>query len=66
MILTQQINYPYLKQNEVDPVVLAAVKRPDYISPLDDLAFVMYQDPEISGIIRELDKKKVQCVLSNW
>ena len=37
--------------------------RPDYISPLDDLAFAMYQDPEISQIIRDLDKKKSDCVI---
>jgi hypothetical protein len=40
------------------------VKRPDYISPLDDLAFAMYQDPEISQIIRDLDKKKSDCVIA--
>lgn len=54
-----------MKQNEADPTVLAALKRPDYISPLDDLAFSMYQDSEISSIIRELDKKKAECVLSS-
>lgn len=48
-----------------DPSVLAVVKRPDYISPLDDLAFAMYQDQEISAIIIDLDKKKTECVLSN-
>ena len=46
-----------------DSTAFAAAKRPDYISPLDDLAFVMYQDPEISQIIRTLDKKKCDCVL---
>ena len=46
-----------------DSTALAAAKRPDYISPLDDLAFVMYQDPEISQIIRSLDKKKCDCVI---
>jgi hypothetical protein len=61
----KKINYPYLKANEADPTVLAAVKRSDYISPLDDLAFAMYQDAEISQIIRDLDKKKADCVLSN-
>jgi hypothetical protein len=44
--------------------VLAVVKRPDYISPLDDLAFAMYQDQEISSIILDLDKKKTEAVLS--
>lgn len=37
--------------------------RPDFISPLDDLAFDMYQDPEIAGIIRKLEKKKQEAVL---
>jgi len=48
---------------ELDPAAYAAQKRPDYISPLDDLAFTMYQDPEISQIIRSLDKKKNNCVV---
>lgn len=39
--------------------------RPDFISPLDDLAFDMYQDPEIAGIIRKLEKKKQEAVLRN-
>jgi centrosomal protein CEP104 len=39
------------------------VNRPDFISPLDDLAFDMYQDPEIAGIIRKLEKKKQEAVL---
>lgn len=49
---------------DLDPAALAAAKRPDYISPLDDLAFVMYQDPEIRKIIQSLDKKKCDCVVS--
>ncbi|XP_050411830.1 centrosomal protein of 104 kDa isoform X3 [Patella vulgata] len=36
---------------------------PDYISPLDDLAFDMYQDPEIAQIIRKLERKKQEAVL---
>jgi centrosomal protein CEP104 len=48
---------------DADPSVVAAVNRPDYISPLDDLAFAMYQDPEISQIIRALDKKKTEFVI---
>ena len=56
-----------MKQNvETDPVVLAAMKKHDYVSPLDDLAFAMYQDPEVSTIIRSLDKKKAECVLSEF
>lgn len=32
------------------------------ISPLDDLAFDMYQDPEVAHIIRLLDQKKQDMV----
>ncbi|XP_029974326.1 centrosomal protein of 104 kDa isoform X2 [Salarias fasciatus] len=34
----------------------------DTISPLDDLAFDMYQDPEVAHIIRLLDQKKQDMV----
>ncbi|XP_005057688.2 PREDICTED: centrosomal protein of 104 kDa [Ficedula albicollis] len=34
----------------------------DSISPLDDLAFDMYQDPEVAQIIRRLDEKKRESV----
>ncbi|NXE76319.1 CE104 protein, partial [Cochlearius cochlearius] len=36
--------------------------KPDSISPLDDLAFDMYQDPEVAQIIRRLDEKKHEAV----
>uniref|UniRef100_A0A8C8SIB0 Centrosomal protein of 104 kDa n=1 Tax=Pelusios castaneus TaxID=367368 RepID=A0A8C8SIB0_9SAUR len=36
--------------------------KPDSISPLDDLAFDMYQDPEVAQIIRKLDEKKHEAV----
>ncbi|XP_053941925.1 centrosomal protein of 104 kDa [Cuculus canorus] len=36
--------------------------KPDCISPLDDLAFDMYQDPEVAQIIRRLDEKKRTAV----
>ncbi|GAB1289308.1 Centrosomal protein of 104 kDa [Apodemus speciosus] len=36
--------------------------RSDYISPLDDLAFDMYQDPEVAQIIRRLDERKREAV----
>ncbi|NWH76291.1 CE104 protein, partial [Piaya cayana] len=36
--------------------------KPDCISPLDDLAFDMYQDPEVAQIIRRLDEKKRAAV----
>ncbi|KAJ8371149.1 hypothetical protein SKAU_G00111770 [Synaphobranchus kaupii] len=34
----------------------------DFISPLDDLAFDMYQDPEVAQTIRKLDEKKQEAV----
>jgi len=46
-----------------DPGVEGFFNRPDYISPLDDLAFDMYQDPEIAQIIRRLERKKQEAVL---
>uniref|UniRef100_K7F8X3 Centrosomal protein of 104 kDa n=1 Tax=Pelodiscus sinensis TaxID=13735 RepID=K7F8X3_PELSI len=36
--------------------------KPDSISPLDDLAFDMYQDPEVAQIIRKLDERKHEAV----
>ena len=39
--------------------------RPDQISPLDDLAFDMYQDPEVALLIRKLDAKK-QKAAQGW
>ena len=35
----------------------------DQISPLDDLAFDMYQDPEVAAIVRRLDRQKQRAVL---
>lgn len=40
--------------------------RPDYINPLDDLAFDMYQDPEVGQIIKKLDRKKQEAVLRKF
>lgn len=37
-------------------------RKADAISPLDDLAFDMYQDPEVAQIIRKLDEKKHEAV----
>jgi len=37
-------------------------RKSDYISPLDDLAFDMYQDPEVAQIIRKLDERKREAV----
>ncbi|KAK2490628.1 hypothetical protein MC885_009174 [Smutsia gigantea] len=38
------------------------IMKSDYISPLDDLAFDMYQDPEVAQIIRKLDERKHEAV----
>ncbi|XP_052715307.1 centrosomal protein of 104 kDa-like isoform X2 [Crassostrea angulata] len=51
------------KAIEADPSLEGLYNKPDFISPLDDLAFDMYQDPEIAGIIRKLEKKKQEAVL---
>ncbi|CAD5115537.1 DgyrCDS4504 [Dimorphilus gyrociliatus] len=48
----------------VDPAAAGVYNRPDYISPLEDLAFDMYQDPEIAQIIRKLEVKKQAAVLN--
>ena len=37
-------------------------RRSDQVAIIDDLAFAMYQDPEIAAIIRNLDRKKQECV----
>ncbi|KAJ8021473.1 hypothetical protein HOLleu_38689 [Holothuria leucospilota] len=50
-------------QNAIDPAVLGAMNNPDFISPMDDLAFDMYQDPEVAQIIRKLDLRKNEAVL---
>jgi centrosomal protein CEP104 len=50
---------------ETDAAVFGAVNRKDYISPMDDLAFDMYQDPEVAQIIRKLDVRKNEAVL-HW
>ena len=49
-----------------DDPAAGAYNRPDYISPLDDLAFDMYQDPEVAQIIRKLERKKQEAVLRKW
>ncbi|XP_010626126.1 centrosomal protein of 104 kDa isoform X2 [Fukomys damarensis] len=53
----------YLGHSPEDPALEATyVGRSDYISPLDDLAFDMYQDPEVAQIIRRLDERKREAV----
>ncbi|UJR26748.1 hypothetical protein I4U23_008063 [Adineta vaga] len=48
------------ENNENQPDLV--LTRSDQISILDDLAFAMYQDPEIAAIIKNLDRKKQECV----
>ncbi|XP_075406491.1 centrosomal protein of 104 kDa [Tenrec ecaudatus] len=53
----------YLGHNAEDPALDGThTGKPDYISPLDDLAFDMYQDPEVAQIIRKLDERKREAV----
>jgi len=40
--------------------------RSQYFSPLDDLAFDMYQDPDVAQVIRKLEKKKRDAVSSKY
>ncbi|XP_047291117.1 centrosomal protein of 104 kDa isoform X6 [Homo sapiens] len=53
----------YLGHNSEDPALEGTyARKSDYISPLDDLAFDMYQDPEVAQIIRKLDERKREAV----
>uniref|UniRef100_A0A9L0RAJ9 Centrosomal protein of 104 kDa n=1 Tax=Equus caballus TaxID=9796 RepID=A0A9L0RAJ9_HORSE len=53
----------YLGHNTEDPALEGSCAgKSDYISPLDDLAFDMYQDPEVAQIIRKLDERKREAV----
>uniref|UniRef100_A0A8C2V9U8 Centrosomal protein of 104 kDa n=1 Tax=Chinchilla lanigera TaxID=34839 RepID=A0A8C2V9U8_CHILA len=53
----------YLGHNPEDPALEGTYSgKSDYISPLDDLAFDMYQDPEVAQIIRRLDERKREAV----
>ncbi|KAM8796420.1 centrosomal protein of 104 kDa [Eudromia elegans] len=53
----------YLGNKSDDPALDGTYfGKPDFISPLDDLAFDMYQDPEVAQIIRRLDEKKREAV----
>ena len=40
----------------------ASVFLTSQVSPLDDLAFDMYQDPEVARLIRRLNEKKREAV----
>ncbi|NXS58955.1 CE104 protein, partial [Brachypteracias leptosomus] len=53
----------YLGIKSDDPALdRTYLRKPDSISPLDDLAFDMYQDPEVAQIIRRLDEQKREAV----
>ncbi|NXL91899.1 CE104 protein, partial [Alectura lathami] len=53
----------YLGSKSDDPALDGTyLGKPDSISPLDDLAFDMYQDPDVAQIIRRLDEKKREAV----
>ncbi|NXI96060.1 CE104 protein, partial [Psophia crepitans] len=53
----------YLGMKSDDPALDGTyLRKPDSISPLDDLAFDMYQDPEVAQIIRRLDEMKREAV----
>ncbi|XP_054439880.1 centrosomal protein of 104 kDa isoform X1 [Pteronotus mesoamericanus] len=53
----------YLGHSTEDPALEGTCTgKSDYISPLDDLAFDMYQDPEVAQIIRRLDEQKREAV----
>ncbi|NWV77440.1 CE104 protein, partial [Dasyornis broadbenti] len=53
----------YLGMKSDDPALDGTyLGKRDSISPLDDLAFDMYQDPEVAQIIRRLDEKKREAV----
>ncbi|NXG18430.1 CE104 protein, partial [Grallaria varia] len=53
----------YLGIKSDDPALDGSyLGKSDSISPLDDLAFDMYQDPEVAQIIRRLDERKQEAV----
>ncbi|XP_030077943.1 centrosomal protein of 104 kDa isoform X2 [Microcaecilia unicolor] len=53
----------YLGSSSDDPALDGTSNgKLDSISPLDDLAFDMYQDPEVAQIIRKLDEAKQEAV----
>lgn len=53
----------YLGCSPDDPALDGTyIGKSEVISPLDDLAFDMYQDPEVAQIIRKLDEEKHEAV----
>lgn len=59
----KHVSTPILEEEPVVESPLDVFSKPDYISPLDDLAFDMYQDPEVAQLIRKLERKKQEAVL---
>jgi len=53
---------PSYRQETDDPVLLGTLNKPSHISPVDDLAFAIAQDPETAELIRKLNSKKVAAV----
>ena len=52
----------YMKQDLYGDPLWGKINKPDYVSPLDDIAFAMYQDPQTAEIIRELEQKKKEAI----
>lgn len=38
----------------------------DHVSSIDDVAFDLYQDPEVARLIRQLDQKKQSVIRGHW
>lgn len=60
----KHVSTPILEEEPVVESPLDVFSKPDYISPLDDLAFDMYQDPEVAQLIRKLERKKTRSCSS--
>ncbi|XP_054031902.1 centrosomal protein of 104 kDa [Dryobates pubescens] len=59
----EQLVDHYLGVSAEDPALAGSYPgKCDSISPLDDLAFDMYQDPEVARLIRRLEQRKRQAV----
>ncbi|XP_061129093.1 centrosomal protein of 104 kDa [Syngnathus typhle] len=59
----EQLIEHYLNGTQLEAALDATLAgKYDSTSPLDDLAFDMYQDPEVACIIRQLDQKKQDMV----
>ncbi|XP_026009664.1 centrosomal protein of 104 kDa isoform X4 [Astatotilapia calliptera] len=59
----EQLIEHYLNSTQLEAALESTfMGKCESISPLDDLAFDMYQDPEVAHIIRLLDQKKQEMV----